>query len=64
MNPMLVTTNAPFYYNPLLLPHLFSTGALSLNMNDNNGCISLEVDRGRWVQGAQIRAFNAIVHEH
>ena len=39
MNPMLVTTNAPFYYNPLLLLHLFPTESPSLNMNDNNGLL-------------------------
>ena len=51
-NPMSLTSNSPFYYNQVLLSHLFPSGSRSLNMNDTNGCISW-MDNGLWEVGAR-----------
>ena len=39
LNPIALILNSSFYYNQVLLPHLFPSGSQSLNMNDTNGCI-------------------------
>ena len=51
VNPMSLTSNSLFYYNQVLLPHLFSSGSRSLNMTDTNGCI-LRMGNGLWEAGA------------
>ena len=39
LNAMSLIPNAAFYYNPCVLPHLFSTGTPNMNMSDINGRI-------------------------
>ena len=37
LNPMSFGGNPPYYYNPLVVPHIFPTGSHNINITEGNG---------------------------